>query len=352
MARLFIQVPPDQVDAVISSVPESVQPLARVLISGGPTGGGGGTGFIDFLLTSAQETFQEKTQVIETLTDTYVAFYAGQTSPVFSYGGTVLNTYQDDQRVWLFQMYREILRGTRLANRNLFANLRYDSFIVSGYLEGLNLSLTGDTEMAGQFTFQMRVKRMGVVTPIISSPTIVTSAASETSLLEDASSITAAVIAARPAVVASAPAPPTATVGPAAGGTPGGATHDSAVDDAVTDATNENAIWQQRLSTAIRVLRESDAEISVPSTSILAGILGGRGLTAETLRSLIDSNNFDLTTEAGRANLVEVENLARIANAEEAARRRVAAETEGNEVNDANPTAAQPVDTYNYPIFM
>ena len=251
MARLFIEIEPDQLEALLLTIPDDVVELARVLLTGGPTGGAGGTGFIDFLLTNAQESLQEKSQVVETLTDTYVVFYSGQSSPVFSYSGTVLNTYQDDQRVWLFKLYRELLRGTRLANRGLFVNLRYDSFIVSGYLENLSMSLSGDSDMAGSFTFQLRVKRMRVITPILAYPTIAAGPASEVSLLEDASRLNAEIIARRPALIAS-PVPPTATELP--GATPPSApeptTPPEAVAAAALEAEESRRIWMERATYA------------------------------------------------------------------------------------------------------
>ena len=130
VARIYVELPATlkKQDFLLSLPPES-RTLGQLLTLGGASGGTAGTGFIDFILQTAQENFQEKTQIVNTLTDNYVAFYAGQEAPLFNYAGTVLNTYQDDQRVWLLKLYRDILRGTRLAQRGLIASLRYDSFI-------------------------------------------------------------------------------------------------------------------------------------------------------------------------------------------------------------------------------
>ena len=216
MARLFIALPPDEIQSFLNSVSPDARPLAQVLIAGGPTGGAGGTGFMDFLLTSAVEDFQEKAQIVDTLTDNYVAFYAGQVPPVFQYSGTVLNTYQDDQRVWLLRLYREILRGTRLANRNVVANLRYDSFLVTGYLESLRLTLDGDQgRTAGQFSFNMRVQRMSVLTPPLAAPTITTTPAVTSLVLGTLQTASATPDTERVAAV-TPETPPTATEGPAA----------------------------------------------------------------------------------------------------------------------------------------
>lgn len=178
LARLFIEIPPGQLDAFLASVSPETRPIANVLAGGGAAAGSSGTGFMDFLLTGAQETLQEKAQIVETLSDHYVAFYSGQTSPVFQYSGVLLNTYQDDQRVWLMRLYSEVLRGTKLANRNLIAKLRYDSFIVAGYLESLVTGIAGDAVDSSSFSFSMRVKRFSIFTPSFGSPTVVAVSAS------------------------------------------------------------------------------------------------------------------------------------------------------------------------------
>jgi len=175
MSRLFIEIPSDPPglqSAFLASVSEEARPLAKALLSGSGSGGAGGTGFVDFLLTEAQEGFAEKLQIADTLTDNYVAYFSGREPVMANYGGTLLNTYQDDQRVWFFRLYDEILRGTQLAARGLIVRLRYDSFLVSGYLLNLNMFLDGDTERtASRFSFQMLVKRLQVMTPALASPT-------------------------------------------------------------------------------------------------------------------------------------------------------------------------------------
>jgi len=217
MARMFIELPEGMsTESFKSTLSAAAQPLADVLVSGTGTGGSGGTGFVDFLLTSANENFQEKAQIADTLTDNYVAFYSGQEPPLFQYAGVLLNTYQDDQRVWMLRLYREILRGTKLASRNLIMKLRYDSFIVSGYMETLSLGLMGETEhTASQFSFTMRVKRMTVTTPALGSPTILkTAAVSESAIKQSDTSLASTLI--QRTGVTTPESPPTATVGPAA----------------------------------------------------------------------------------------------------------------------------------------
>ena len=172
MARMFLTLPKGQTRNFVQSLPNESKSLGRVLAAGGASAGAKNTGFIDFLLTGTQETFQEKAQIVDTLTDNYVAFYAGQAPPVFGYSGVVLNTYQDDQRVWMLRAYRDMLRGTKLANRNLSVSLRYDSFIITGYMESLSLSLDGAAQNYGNFQFTLRVRRVHVFTDTVGLPTV------------------------------------------------------------------------------------------------------------------------------------------------------------------------------------
>ena len=172
MARLFIEIPSKRQEDFLASVPPESKELARVLMSGTGTGGSAGTGFFDFLLTNTQENFSEKAQIIDTLTDNYVLYFGGREPTMAAFNGILLNTYQDDQRVWFLRAYSSILRGTQLATRNLIARLRYDSFLASGYLLNLSMGLDSDTEItASRFSFQMVVKRLQVVSPAVFSPT-------------------------------------------------------------------------------------------------------------------------------------------------------------------------------------
>ena len=133
--------------------------------------GGSSYGYVDFLLTQAQESYQEKVQVVDVLSDNYVAFYFGSQPPVFQYSGVLLNTRQDDWRAAFTIMYNAIMRGSQLARRKKLITLAYDEMSVTGSIMGMTQTLTAEMQMASQFTFQMLVQRIDVNRTRSSIPT-------------------------------------------------------------------------------------------------------------------------------------------------------------------------------------
>jgi hypothetical protein len=115
-------------------------------------------GYIDFLLQQADHGFQEKAQIVETLADNYVVYYFGQAAVPFTYSGTVLNTFEDDQAINMLRIYRDMIRGTQLARRRKLLRIRYNGMIVAGSVMSLNLGLTADPETSMSFSMQLLPK--------------------------------------------------------------------------------------------------------------------------------------------------------------------------------------------------
>jgi len=91
----------------------------------------------------------------------------------------LLNTYQDDQRVWMTRLYRDILRGTQLARRRKLVRLRYDSVIVSGVLVAMQQSLRGTDENSAQFAFTLIPMQYVIFTESVGIPTVLKTAFTE-----------------------------------------------------------------------------------------------------------------------------------------------------------------------------
>lgn len=178
MARMFIQMPQKERDKFVASCPSETREIAKLLCGVG-AGASGGTGFVDFLLQNANESFNEKYQVVESLSDNFIIYVFGQRATPFQYSGMLKNTYQDDQRVWMTRMYRDILRGTQLARRRKLVRLRYDSVIVSGVLLGLNMTVDGSLIDGVPFNFVMMPTQYVIFTPNAGELTKLTTAFTE-----------------------------------------------------------------------------------------------------------------------------------------------------------------------------
>ena len=170
MARMFIKVAPDLYEKFLASLDDAdTRQIATVLAGDDNTQGG--HGYIDFLLQSANHGFEEKFQITETLSDSYVAFFFGHAPPIFQYQGILLNTYQDDWTMRMFRIFRDLGRGTQLAKRNLVLRLKYDSMIVTGAMTNFNWSLTAGQQTANSFAFNLLVKSIHVIYGGLAPPT-------------------------------------------------------------------------------------------------------------------------------------------------------------------------------------
>jgi len=165
MARLFIPLPsPAAHKAFLATVlDKNAIALAKALATTGRSENFG-AGCIDFLLQQVQESYQEKYEAVDVLSDNYVSYFYGQQPPLFQYAGTLLNSRQDDWRAAFTVMYQEILRGTKMARRKVVATLAYDDVMVTGVLVNMSQTLTADMELAAPFVFQLLVKRYDVYT--------------------------------------------------------------------------------------------------------------------------------------------------------------------------------------------
>jgi hypothetical protein len=168
MARLLVPLPHGSAfEKFIDTFSGDAKTLARTLgaYEGGAEqarNGSGGLGYIDFLLTSVQESYAEKVQIVDLLSDNYIAYFFGSQPPIFRYQGVLLNTLQDDWRAAFTILYNDIIRGTQLARRSKVVTLAYDNMAVSGAIINMNQVLTAEMQMAAQFNFDLLVQRIDV----------------------------------------------------------------------------------------------------------------------------------------------------------------------------------------------
>lgn len=161
MARMYVEVSPSEYQKFISSIPDQgTQQVLQVLAGDGTAKGG--RGYIDFLLQSVQQSFQENSQVSETLSDNYVAFFFGQAPPVFQFSGILMNTYQDDWTMRMLRLYRDIGRGSQLARHKKLITITYDSVVIRGAMMNFSWANTAELQTACQFSFNFLVKELRI----------------------------------------------------------------------------------------------------------------------------------------------------------------------------------------------
>ena len=171
MARMFIRVPPGQYQKFLNSITDFETRSIAEKLTGGDDVKQGGVGYVDFLLHTANHAFEEKVQVVETLSDNYVAFFFGQSAPVFSYTGTLYNTFQDDWTMRMFRIYRDMARGTQLARRGFLLYLMYDSWIVRGSMLNLRWQQEAENSLSVPFSFSILVKKVDILYGGLTPPT-------------------------------------------------------------------------------------------------------------------------------------------------------------------------------------
>lgn len=185
LARLFVRVDASEMNLFLASIPdEHTKTRLAPRLTGTPvtqqrnrTSGGAGSrdasvranqsyatnGYLDFFIQDASLPLQEIVDVKSTLSGNYVAYFFGQAPPVWSFTGWLLNTVQDDQATNFMRLYLEIMRGTRLAQRQKVLSLKIDSYIITGAMTSVNFALKSASEIYVPFAFQMLVKRIDIV---------------------------------------------------------------------------------------------------------------------------------------------------------------------------------------------
>lgn len=170
-ARMYISVKnPSNFVNEVGKGNQHLKAIARVL-AGNNKVEESGKGYIDFLLLQANHALNEKVQVIETLSDNYVAFFFGQSAPIFQYSGMLMNSYQDDWAINMLRMYQSISRGSQLARRGVLFYLKYDSMVISGSILNLNWSLNGENELLVPFSFNLLVRKIHILYGGLEPPT-------------------------------------------------------------------------------------------------------------------------------------------------------------------------------------
>jgi hypothetical protein len=122
----------------------------------------GARGYVDYLVQRMELGLTENTQIAQSLADNYVLYTFGGSPPVATFQGALLNTVQDDQATNFLRLYLEVLRASKLAQRQKAASIKIDSYIFTGAMLGLNLSLSSQMEVVVPFSFQFLIKKIAI----------------------------------------------------------------------------------------------------------------------------------------------------------------------------------------------
>lgn len=167
-ARLYIEIPDQSAyKAYLDAIPPEARPYAEAMTR--TIGTSGGKGYVSFFLQAAQEPLREKVQVSEVLSDTHIAYYFGQSAPVWNYSIALINSQQDEWYDAWNIVYENIIRGTKLAEARTAVTLAYDTRRVIGSVMATQTSLNANNELAVNGSFSILVKELQVAIRVTDS---------------------------------------------------------------------------------------------------------------------------------------------------------------------------------------
>ena len=176
MARMFLEVNPDVratfIDSLEGRYTKNIASVLSTDVNSVLFNEGVAPGYFDFILQRVDHMYSEKVQIVETLSDNYVAFFFGASAPVFTYSGYLMNTFEDDWTMNMYRLFTELGRGTQLAKRGLTIGLKYDSIMVRGAMMDLRWALESTNETAVSFSFQLLVKKVKIWLGSVGTPSV------------------------------------------------------------------------------------------------------------------------------------------------------------------------------------
>lgn len=117
-----------------------------------------------FYLTGAQETMEERAQILDTFGLPSYSFY-GEKSKIYNFSGHVLDAdssnstyrYKNQWSVALTAMYNDLLRGSKLAEFKREAVLIYRNIRLRGFILNLNIVRSASNPNSNAFSFSMLI---------------------------------------------------------------------------------------------------------------------------------------------------------------------------------------------------
>lgn len=112
--------------------------------------------YSNFLLQSIQYARTEKTQILETFGEAYIYLF-GERPVIYTFQGTLLNTFDFNWEAEWESNYDTYIRGTRCVENDAQVFLAWDETIVSGYVLGMETQKNPEQPHTVVLSFQMFV---------------------------------------------------------------------------------------------------------------------------------------------------------------------------------------------------
>lgn len=121
-------------------------------------------GYVNFMIQAIQTPKQERVQIVETFTTSWIYLF-GQMTPIYTFSGMLLNFggdegYDSDSHKWandFMKVYDEQIRGTKTIEKGAVLEMVFDKVVVQGYIINSNLSRNAMSPNGVPFTFSLAV---------------------------------------------------------------------------------------------------------------------------------------------------------------------------------------------------
>ena len=114
--------------------------------------------YTKLILQSAQESRQERSQIVETFGDFYLFFF-GQRPPVYSFTGTLINVKNINWVADFEFYYDNYMRGTKCVENNARVIISYGGKQIEGYIIEMAMRTDAEVEMGVPVSFQVVVTK-------------------------------------------------------------------------------------------------------------------------------------------------------------------------------------------------
>lgn len=152
--------------ATIKVIDGMSNPIPFVDSSAPPAAEGGTIGqsleYSNFILQGVQEQRVEKQQIVETFGEDYIYFF-GERPRVYNFSALILNTRNFNWKNEWWTNYENVLRGTRLLERNARMYIYYDDIVLEGYMLMAQAAEAVDDPYRLPLTFQVFCTNYSVI---------------------------------------------------------------------------------------------------------------------------------------------------------------------------------------------